>query len=199
MAKIILLNKPFNVLCQFTDSEGRATLADYVTEKKNYPAGRLDYDSEGLMILTDNGALQHQISHPKAKMPKTYWAQVEGSPTELALEPLRNGVMLKDGPCQPALVKLIPEPDIWARSPPIRDRKAIPTTWMQLVITEGRNRQVRRMTASIGFPTLRLIRVKIGEWSIDGLKPGECRYITVPTPISNSPRPKHSNRRQRRI
>lgn len=199
MAKIILLNKPFNVLCQFTDHEGRATLADFVTEKKNYPAGRLDYDSEGLVILTDNGAVQHQISHPKAKMPKTYWVQVEGSPTEQELEPLRTGAVLKDGPCQPAEVEQIPEPDIWTRSPPIRERKAIPTTWLQLVITEGRNRQVRRMTASIGFPTLRLIRVKIGEWSIDALKPGEYRQITVPTPPSNPQRPKYTNRRQRRI
>ncbi|MEH6556834.1 MAG: pseudouridine synthase [Oceanicoccus sp.] len=199
MAKIILLNKPFNVLCQFTDNEGRATLADFISEKKSYPAGRLDYDSEGLVILTDNGALQHRISHPKAKMAKTYWVQVEGAPSEQALEPLRTGAILKDGPCQPAQVELISEPDIWPRSPPIRERKAIPTTWLQLIITEGRNRQVRRMTASIGFPTLRLIRAKIGEWSVDALMPGESRQITVTTPPPNSSRPKHTNRRQRRI
>jgi 23S rRNA pseudouridine2457 synthase len=199
MAKIILLNKPFNVLCQFTDNEGRTTLADFISEKKNYPAGRLDYDSEGLVILTDNGALQHRISDPKAKMAKTYWVQVEGAPSDQALEPLRTGAVLKDGPCQPAQVELISEPDIWPRSPPIRERKAIPTTWLQLVITEGRNRQVRRMTASIGFPTLRLIRVKIGEWSIDEMMPGESRQITVTAPPSNPSRPKHTNRRKRRI
>lgn len=199
MAKIILLNKPFNVLCQFTDNDGRATLADFVTEKKIYPAGRLDYDSEGLVILTDNGVLQHRISHPKTKMPKTYWVQVEGSPTEQSLEPLRTGTVLKDGRCLPAQVELIPEPNIWVRLPPIRQRKAIPTAWLQLIITEGRNRQVRRMTASIGFPTLRLIRVKIGEWSIDALKPGESQQIAVPAPVSKSSRPKHTNRRQRRI
>ena len=199
MAKIILLNKPFNVLSQFTDSEGRATLADFVTEKKLYPAGRLDYDSEGLLLLTDNGTVQHRISHPRTKMPKTYWVQVEGAPTEQDIEPLRVGAVLKDGPCHPAMVELIPEPNIWEREPPIRARKAIPTTWLQLVITEGRNRQVRRMTASLGFPTLRLIRVKIGEWSIETLKPGETRQITVATPPIKSTRPKHSNRGHRRL
>ena len=199
MAKIILFNKPSNVLCQFTDNEGRPTLASFIGEKNIYPARRLDYDSEGLVILTDNGRLQHQISHPKAKMPKTYWVQVEGAPTEQDLQPLRDGILLKDGPCLPAQVKPMSEPDIWERSPPIRDRKTIPTCWLQLVITEGRNRQVRRMTAAIGFPTLRLIRASIGDWAIDDLEPGEYRELTVSTPIANSSRPRHTNQRRRRI
>ncbi len=179
MPEIILLNKPFNVMCQFTDDSNRPTLADFINTKKVYPAGRLDYDSEGLVILTGDGKLQNHISDPKTKMTKTYWAQVEGDISSSDLEPLRQGVKLKDGPCRPAATKVIPHPDIWARTPPIRDRKSIPTSWIELVISEGRNRQVRRMTAAIGFPTLRLIRASIGEWSVQGLAPGESRLQSV--------------------
>jgi 23S rRNA pseudouridine2457 synthase len=188
MSKIILLNKPFNVLCQFTDREGRATLADYVDSKSVYPAGRLDYDSEGLVILTDDGRLQHQISHPTAKLTKTYWVEVEGVPSENDLEPLCAGVELADGRCRPAVVKHIDTPPLWPRTPPVRVRKHIPTSWIQLEITEGRNRQVRRMTAAVGFPTLRLVRVKVGSWGIGALKPGETELIKVHPPSTKQPR-----------
>lgn len=180
MSRIILLNKPFNVLSQFRDDQGRATLKDYLPNHPGfYPAGRLDYDSEGLMLLTDNGELQHQISHPSQKQPKTYWAQVEGAPSIDDLKPLIKGVTLKDGPCKPAQVRILPPPTIWPRKPPIRERKEIPDTWLEIIITEGRNRQVRRMTAAIGFPTLRLVRAKIGNWSVEGLQPGEFTIETV--------------------
>lgn len=173
---VILLNKPFHVLSQFTDSEGRPTLADYIPHKGVYAAGRLDYDSEGLVVLTDSGRLQHVITDPLGKLPKTYIVQVEGAPDEAALEKLRKGVLLNDGMTRPARVRAVEEPSfIWPRVPPIRFRKSVPTAWIELVITEGRNRQVRRMTAAVGLPTLRLIRVSVGQWELGGLKPGEWR------------------------
>lgn len=199
MAKIILLNKPFNVLCQFTDKEGRPTLADFVDTAGVYPAGRLDYDSEGLVVLTDDGKLQHQISHADIKSSKTYWVQVEGDPTNADLEPLRKGIQLKDGPCRPAKACLIKQPKIWPRSPPVRERASIPTSWLELTISEGRNRQVRRMTAAIGFPTLRLIRARVGDWSVEELAPGQSRQLTIHAPANNSQRPKRSTRRNRRL
>lgn len=174
---IILFNKPYNVLCQFTDKSGRKTLADFVKVKNVYPAGRLDYDSEGLVILTDDGILQNKISDPNYKLPKSYWVQVEGEISNDAIAKLRNGIKLKDGMTKPAKVRIINEPEIWVRNPPIRERKNIPTSWIEIVITEGKNRQVRRMTAAVGFPTLRLIRFSIGDWKINNLLPGE--YITI--------------------
>ncbi len=185
MAKIILFNKPFKVLSQFT-SEGsdKSTLADYLCIPNIYAAGRLDYDSEGLLLLTDNGQLQHRIADPKHKSHKTYWVQVEGKPREQDLEQLRNGITLKDGPTKPALISIINNPNIWERTPPIRQRANIPTTWLEITIYEGKNRQVRRMTAAINHPTLRLVRAQIGEWSLGGLKPGEYKELDVETPIA---------------
>jgi 23S rRNA pseudouridine2457 synthase len=177
MPRLILFNKPYLVLCQFTDSENRPTLADYVSVKGVYPAGRLDYDSEGLVLLTDDGRLQARISDPQNKLPKTYWVQVEGIPTDEALTKLARGVTLNDGPTRPAQVKRMDEPNLWPRNPPIRFRKEIPTSWLELVITEGRKRQVRRMTAAVGFPTLRLVRVAVGEWKLGDLKPGEWKEV----------------------
>lgn len=177
---LILLNKPFQVLCQFTDKEGRATLSDYVDVPGVYAAGRLDYDSEGLVALTNSGRLQHVIADPANKLPKTYLVQVEGVPDEKALQKLRKGVLLKDGMTRPARAELIgPEPDIWPRTPPIRFRKSVPDSWVRVTITEGKNRQVRRMTAAIGYPALRLVRVSIGQWDIGDLKPGEWKEVEV--------------------
>ncbi len=170
---IILFYKPFDVLCQFTDDQGRKTLADFIKQKNVYAAGRLDRDSEGLLLLTNDGKLQHDITDPKNKMQKTYWAQVEGEVTGDAINQLQKGVKLKDGLTKPAKAKIIAEPQgLWPRVPPIRERKNIPTSWIELSITEGRNRQVRRMTAATGFPTLRLIRYSIGEWTIDNIDNG---------------------------
>ena len=177
MSKLVIFNKPFQVLCQFTDDGDRKNLSDYINVKDVYPAGRLDYDSEGLMILTDDGKLQAKISDPRYKLPKTYWAQVEGSATQKDCDTLMKGVKLKDGPARAVSCRLIPEPDIWERVPPIRVRKSIPDSWIELVIDEGRNRQVRRMTAAIKLPTLRLVRAAIGEWSIENLKPGQFKLL----------------------
>ena len=171
---LIAFNKPFNVLCQFTDSAGRRTLADYVTVKDVYPAGRLDYDSEGLLLLTDDGTLQKRLADPRHRTKKTYLAQVERVPEAAALALLRRGVKLNDGVTAPAGARLVDEPEwLWPREPPIRCRRNIPTSWLELTLTEGRNRQVRRMTAAVGHPTLRLVRVSIGQWSLGSLRPGE--------------------------
>lgn len=178
MPRLILFNKPYGVLSQFTDETTgppRPTLKDYIDVPGVYPAGRLDFDSEGLLLLTDDGRLQARIADPKHKLPKTYLVQVEGEPGEAALDQLRTGVRLKDGPTRPAEAEHIPDPNLWPRDPPIRVRKSIPDSWIRLTIREGRNRQVRRMTAAIGHPTLRLVRWAIGDWTVDGLPLGEWR------------------------
>jgi 23S rRNA pseudouridine2457 synthase len=179
-ARLLLFNKPYDVLSQFTDTGQRQTLADYIDEKGVYPAGRLDRDSEGLLLLTDHGPLQHRIANPKKKTWKTYLVQVEGKPDQLAMERLRNGVELKDGPTRPAKVSLTDAPEwLWPRNPPVRFRKNVPDHWLEIRIMEGRNRQVRRMTAAVGLPTLRLVRTSIGEWSLAGLAPGEYRVEKI--------------------
>jgi 23S rRNA pseudouridine2457 synthase len=178
MSRILLFNKPFGVICQFSRDGLHPTLADYIALPDVYPAGRLDTDSEGLLVLTDDGKLQHRITDPEHKLPKTYWVQVEGIPDEAALANLRRGLSLKDGMTQPAEAEHIEEPpSLWPRDPPIRARKAIPTSWLELTIREGKNRQVRRMTAAVGLPTLRLIRYRIGEWTVDNLEPGKWRLV----------------------
>ncbi|NNE61584.1 MAG: pseudouridine synthase [Woeseia sp.] len=175
---LVLLNKPFRVLSQFSDAKDRATLADFIDVPEVYPAGRLDLDSEGLLLLTDDGRLQARIAEPRQKLPKRYWVQVEGTPEAPALARLERGVHLKDGAARALLAKTIDAPEpLWPRDPPIRERKNIPTHWLELVIDEGRNRQIRRMTAAVGLPTLRLIRHRIGPWSVAGLKPGESRAM----------------------
>jgi 23S rRNA pseudouridine2457 synthase len=182
MSRLILFNKPFNVLCQFTDDGSgpkRSTLADYINVPGTYPAGRLDLDSEGLLLLTDDGKLQARIADPKFKLPKTYLVQVEGDAAQAALDELRAGVMLKDGMTLPAQVERIDEPQLWPRDPPIRVRKSVPDCWLSLTITEGRNRQVRRMTAAVGLPTLRLVRWRIGAWEIGALGVGQWREVSA--------------------
>jgi len=178
--RVILLNKPYGVLCQFSAADSRATLADFVRVPDVYPAGRLDADSEGLVVLTADGALQARIADPRHKLPKTYWVQVEGAPRPDQLAALAGGVGLADGRTAPAQVTLIAEPPgLWPRVPPIRERRAIPTAWLALTLREGRNRQVRRMTAAVGLPTLRLVRFAVGEWTLAGLAPGESREAAV--------------------
>jgi len=208
MPNLILFNKPFHVLSQFTDegrpaSERRQTLADYLSAPGFRAAGRLDYDSEGLLVLTDNGALQQQIANPRHKRWKTYLVQVEGDITDQALAQLRLGLALKDGPTLPARARSICVPTgLWPRKPPVRARKSVSDSWLELAIQEGRNRQVRRMTAAVGFPTLRLVRQQVGNWSLDSLQPGEYRELEVAvppsTPKSARPRGRSGAQRNRR-
>jgi 23S rRNA pseudouridine2457 synthase len=180
MSRILLFNKPYGVICQFSRDGLHSTLADYISVPDFYPAGRLDTDSEGLLLLTDDGKLQHKIADPKHKQPKTYWVQVEGEPEVTALEKLQRGILLKDGMTLPAQARMIAEPEnLWPRAIPVRARKSIPTCWLELTIREGKNRQVRRMTAAVGHPTLRLIRAGIGEWTLGGLQVGQWREVVV--------------------
>ena len=179
-SRLLLFNKPFRVLSQFSASGARATLAAYIDVPGVYPAGRLDFDSEGLLLLTNDGRLQALLSQPRHRTWKTYWAQVEGVPDEAALQALRTGVELKDGRTRPARARLMPAPKLWPREPPIRVRREIPDSWLELSISEGRNRQVRRMTAAVGHPTLRLVRSAVGPFSLEGLNPGEWREAEIP-------------------
>lgn len=180
---LLAFNKPYDVVCQFREHDKDQVLTDYIEVAGVYPAGRLDKDSEGLLLLTDHGGLQHRISQPKLKMPKGYWVQVEGEPNSQAIDKLCNGVELKDGLTKPAIAKLISEPKLWERVPPIRERKSIPTCWLDITITEGKNRQVRRMTAKIGHPTLRLIRYRVGPWYLNNLQPGQWEKRTIANEI----------------
>lgn len=177
--QVVLLNKPYRVLCQFGEHEGKMTLKSFVPFPDVYPAGRLDYDSEGLVVLTNDGALQARISEPKHKLEKAYWVQVEGEVAEAQLRALCDGVQLNDGPTLPARARRIAEPKLWERNPPVRFRKSVPTSWIEIALREGRNRQVRRMTAAVGLPTLRLVRVRIGDFELGDLQPGEWREVPV--------------------
>ena len=188
MSRLILFNKPFGVLSQFTDTQNRQTLADYIPVTGVYPAGRLDRDSEGLLLLTDDGALQARIASPAFKLPKTYLVQVEGRVNASQLSRLREGLQLKDGPTAPAGAESIEPPSLWPRQPPVRERQNIPTSWLAITLREGRNRQVRRMTAAVGLPTLRLVRTRIGDWQVDDLAPGEWREISVHLPAASAAR-----------
>jgi len=182
MARLLLFNKPYEVLSQFTDAKSpspRATLSDFIAVPGVYPAGRLDRDSEGLLLLTDDGRLQARIADPRFKLDKCYWAQVEGEPDETALAALRSGVVLNDGKTRPARAERIEAPELWPRDPPVRFRKTVPDCWLSLALREGKNRQVRRMTAAVGHPTLRLVRWQVGEWTVDGLAPGEWREVNA--------------------
>jgi len=196
MARLILFNKPFNVLSQFTDDGGRATLADYLSAPGCRVAGRLDFDSEGLLLLTDNGYLQQRIANPVGKQWKTYLVQVEGDVSDAALLRLRAGLELKDGPTLPARAKRVPAPaGLWDRVPPVRRRLTVTDSWLELSIREGRNRQVRRMTAAVGFPTLRLVRTRVGQWSLEDLQPGQYRELTVHVPAGSASRATKRRRR----
>jgi 23S rRNA pseudouridine2457 synthase len=179
LPRLILFNKPFGVICQFSGDGARPTLADFVDVRGVYPAGRLDQDSEGLVLLTDDGRLQARIADPKFKLPKTYLVQVEGEPSDDALAKLRSGVLLKDGMTRPAEARTIEPPELWQRDPPVRFRKTVPDSWISLTLREGRNRQVRRMTAAVGLPTLRLVRWQVGPWSLEDLPLGQWRSIEV--------------------
>ena len=198
MSTLYLLHKPYQVLSQFTDREGRATLADYLDVPGVYAAGRLDYDSEGLLLLCDDGELIHRISHPRHKQPKTYRVLVEGEPNDDALQALRRGVPLKDGVTQPAKVRRLATSELPERQPPLDPRRHPHTAWLELTISEGRNRQVRRMTAHVGHPTLRLVRVAIGPWRLDGLAPGEWRREPLHAPARRAAQPHHSPQRRSR-
>lgn len=201
MSIVILFNKPFRVLCQFTSPDGKVCLKDFISDaayEKFYPAGRLDYDSEGLVVLTDDGRMQHRIAHPQHKLRKTYWVQVEGIPTQQQINELANGVLLKDGMTLPASARVMSPPEVPPRNPPIRYRANIPTSWIELIIQEGRNRQVRRMTAAVGLPTLRLIRQSIGPWSIKELPGGHYCTTQVALPSLSAPCPKPTSPMRRR-
>ncbi len=193
MSRVIVFNKPFGTVCRFGKEDGRYTLGDWLDIPRVYPAGRLDRDSEGLVVLSDDGGLGHRITHPKRKLTKTYWVQVEGEPDADAMQTLRHGVDLRDATTRPARVRAMAAPNsLWERDPPIRYRARIPTTWLELELREGRNRQVRRMTAAVGHPTLRLIRVAVGPWVIGTLQPGEWREATAPPALTR----RGSRRRQ---
>lgn len=199
MAHILLFNKPYGVLTQFSPADGRATLKDYIDMPGVYPAGRLDADSEGLLLLTDDGALQARIAHPRHKLDKTYWAQVEGTPTDAQLAMLQQPLDLGDFVTQPCKARVIDEPaGLWPRNPPIRHRLSVPTAWVELTLREGKNRQVRRMTAKVGLPTLRLIRARIGAWSVMDLAPGEWRVETeLPASLQSNQSPRSASPRRR--
>lgn len=198
MSKLILFNKPYGVLSQFTDNDGHPGLGHYIEVKGFYPAGRLDRDSEGLLLLTDDGQLQARISSPKFKQPKTYWVQVEGCIENHHLQQLQSGVELKDGLTLPAQARKIAEPELWPRNPPVRFRKTVPTDWLELIIHEGRNRQVRRMTAAVGLPTLRLVRWAIGDWTLADIEPGQYRLEETDFSPQNS-RPYQQPRKRRTV